>query len=121
MKRSLILVLALSSFIFCLTAVTGRLIAQATATRVVTISAKRFEFTPNAITLKVGEPVTFRVSAEDRDHGFFQKDLGLQLDLTPDHVAEATITPTKSGRFVAICDRFCGSGHGNMKMVINVE
>jgi cytochrome c oxidase subunit 2 len=89
--------------------------------RVVTISAKRFEFTPNQITLKRGEPVTLRVSAEDRDHGFYQKDLKIDLDLTPNHVSEITITPDNAGRFVAICDHFCGSGHGNMKMVINVE
>ena len=89
--------------------------------RVVTISAKRFEFTPNEITLKRGEPVTIRVSAEDRDHGFYQKDLGIDLDLTLNRVAEVTVTPQKMGRFVAICDHFCGSGHGNMKMVINVE
>lgn len=89
--------------------------------RVVTISAKRFEFTPSQITLQRGEPVTLRVSAEDRDHGFYQKDLGIELDLTPDHASEMTITPEKSGRYVVICDHFCGSGHGNMKMVINVE
>ena len=89
--------------------------------RVVTISAKRFEFTPKEITLKRGEPVTLRVSAEDRDHGFYQKDLKIELDLTPDHASDVTITPDKTGRFVVICDHFCGSGHGNMKMVINVE
>ncbi len=32
-----------------------------------------------------------------------------------------TITPSAAGRFVVICDHFCGSCHGNMKMVINVE
>ena len=89
--------------------------------RTIDISAKRFEFTPNQITLKVGEPVTLRVSAEDRDHGLLQEDLGIDLDLAPGKVAEITITPQKAGRFVAICDDFCGSGHGNMKMVINVE
>ena len=94
---------------------------QESQPRVVTISAKRFEFTPNQITLKRGEPVMLRVSAEDRDHGFYQKDLKLELDLSPDHISEATITPEKTGRFVAICDHFCGSGHGNMKMIINVE
>jgi cytochrome c oxidase subunit II len=89
--------------------------------RVVEISAKRFEFTPKEITLKRGEPVTLRVTAEDRDHGFLQEDLGIDLDLQPGQVAEITITPQTAGRFVAICDDFCGSGHGNMKMVINVE
>ena len=87
---------------------------------VVAISAKKFEFTPKEITLKKGEPVTLRVTSEDRDHGFLQEDFGIDLDVQPGKVSEITITPQTAGRFVAICDDFCGSGHGNMKMVINV-
>ena len=97
------------------------LTAQQTKPRVIDISAKRFQFTPDEITLKKGEPVTLRVTAEDRSHGFFQRDLDIDLDLTPEHPSEITITPKTAGRFVLICDHFCGSGHGNMKMVINVE
>ena len=95
--------------------------AQDAPPREISITAKRFEFTPNQITLKRGEPVTLHVSALDRDHGFYQKDLKIQLDLSPEHESVVTITPETAGRFVAICDNFCGSGHGNMKMVINVE
>ena len=113
MKLSIIIALSLL--------VAGIATSMESQPRVVTISAKRFEFTPNQITLKRGEPVTLRVSAEDRDHGFYQKDLKIDLDLTTDHVSEITITPDNAGRFVAICDHFCGSGHGNMKMVINIE
>jgi cytochrome c oxidase subunit 2 len=119
MKKSLII--AYSIGIIALAAASFRLSAGETQPRVVTISAKRFEFTPNQITLKLGEAVTLRVSAEDRDHGFYQKDLGIDLDLTPANASEVTITPATAGRFVAICDHFCGSGHGNMKMIINVE
>ena len=104
-----------------LLAVAQTVVPEPSRPRVLNISAKRFEFTPNQITLKRGEPVTLRVSAEDRDHGFYQKDLKIELDLSPDKPSEATITPDKVGRFVVICDHFCGSGHGNMKMVINVE
>lgn len=95
--------------------------AQDAPPREIAITAKRFEFTPNQITLKRGEPVTLHVSALDRDHGFYQKDLKIDLSLSPAHESVVTITPEKAGRFVAICDNFCGSGHGNMKMVINVE
>ena len=123
MKRSALPVLAI--LIAALTVDALRLVAQESQPRpqprVIAISAKRFEFTPNLITLVRGQSVTFRVSAEDREHGFYQKDLGIELDLSPDHVAEVTITPQTAGHFVAICDHFCGSGHGNMKMVINVE
>ena len=92
-----------------------------TQPRVVDIQAKRFEFTPNHITLKRGETVTLRVSALDRDHGLLQQDLGIDLDLEPERAAEVTITPQTAGHFTAICDDFCGSGHGNMKMTIDVE
>jgi cytochrome c oxidase subunit 2 len=114
MKRNAAVALVLVLFVL-------QLHSQETAPRVITISAKKFEFTPSQLTLKRGEPVTIRVSAEDRDHGLYQKELHIALDLTTDHVAEVTITPDRAGRFVAICDHFCGSGHGNMKLIINVE
>ncbi|HEV7574289.1 MAG TPA: cupredoxin domain-containing protein [Thermoanaerobaculia bacterium] len=114
MKRFVILVLAII-------AGTLAIHAQDPAPREIVITAKRFEFTPNQIAIKRGETVTLRVSALDRDHGFYQKDLKIDLDLTPNHESAVTITPEKSGRFVAICDNFCGLGHGNMKMIINVE
>ncbi|HYM61842.1 MAG TPA: cupredoxin domain-containing protein [Thermoanaerobaculia bacterium] len=91
------------------------------APAIVAVSAKRFEFTPNQITIKRGEAVTIRATTEDREHGLFQKDLKIGLDIVPGKTAEVTITPDKAGRFVAICDHFCGSGHGNMKLVILVE
>ena len=119
MKRYL--PIALSIVTTGMTAVGLHLYAQESQPRVVTISAKRFEFTPKQITLKRGEPVTLRVSAEDREHGFYQKDLNIDLDLTRDHPSEVTITPEKAGQFVAICDHFCGWGHRKMKMEINVE
>lgn len=107
--------------ILAIVLITIAVVAQESQPRVIAISAKRFQFTPNEITLKKGEPVTLHVTAEDRSHGFFQKELGIDLDLSPDHASEVTITPAVAGRFVVICDHFCGSGHGNMKMVINVE
>jgi cytochrome c oxidase subunit 2 len=89
--------------------------------RVVEISAKRFAFTPNEITLKKGEPVTIRMTASDHSHGLFIKPLGVDLDAVPGHPDEITITPAQAGRYTAICDDYCGSGHGNMKMTIVVE
>ena len=91
------------------------------APRVVAISAKRFEFSPNQITLKKGEPVTLRLTTEDVKHGFFSKALQIDADLVPGNTTEVTITPQTAGTFTTICDNFCGSGHGNMKMTIVVE
>ena len=87
---------------------------------VVIINAKRFEFTPKEITLKKGEPVTIRLVATDHAHGLLVKPLGIDLDAKPDAPDEITITPNAEGTFNAICDHYCGVGHGNMKMTIQV-
>jgi cytochrome c oxidase subunit 2 len=89
--------------------------------RVVEITAKRFEFSPAEIVLKVGEPVTLRLRSLDVTHGFFQRALGIDLEIEPGKVTDLTITPREAGRFLTICDHFCGSGHGNMKMVLVVQ
>jgi cytochrome c oxidase subunit 2 len=88
--------------------------------RVVEIKAKRFAFEPSELTLKKGEPVVLRLSTEDVTHGLYLKPLKIDADITPGNVSEVKITPDQVGKFVAICDHFCGSGHGNMHMVINV-
>lgn len=95
--------------------------AQTNAPRVVEISAKKFEFAPNAVTLKKDEPVTIRLTATDRAHGLLVQDLGIDLDAAPGAPAEITITPHAAGSYAAICDHYCGMGHGNMKMTFAVE
>jgi cytochrome c oxidase subunit 2 len=95
--------------------------AQEPAPRVVEITAKRFEFNPKQITLKRGERVTIRLVSTDRAHGLLVKPLGLDLDADEGKPSEKTIVPDTAGTFPAICDHYCGSGHGNMKMTITVE
>ena len=95
--------------------------AQQPAPRVVEITAKRFEFNPKQITLKRGEPVTIRLVSTDRAHGLLVKPLGVDLDADDGSPSEITITPIAAGTFPAICDHYCGSGHGNMKMTVIVE
>ncbi len=89
--------------------------------RFVTITAKRFEFSPNQITLKRGETVKLQLKTEDVTHGFFMRALGIDSDITPGETTELTLTPQTTGQFTTICDHFCGAGHGNMKMTIVVE
>ena len=95
--------------------------AQEPAPRVIEITAKRFEFNPKQITLKRGEPVTIRLVSTDRAHGLLVKPLGVDLDADDGKPAQITITPDAAGTFPAICDHYCGSGHGNMKMTVIVE
>ncbi len=95
--------------------------ARADGPRVVEIAARRFAFTPAEVHLKRGEPVTLRIRSGDVTHGLYLKALGIDAEIEPGHAAEVTITPQVAGRFTAICDHFCGSGHGNMHMTFVVE
>jgi cytochrome c oxidase subunit 2 len=95
--------------------------AHADSPRVVEITAKRFEFSPNKITLKKGEPVTLRLTTADVVHGFFLRPLKIDELISPEKPTEITITPETAGTFTTICDHFCGVNHGNMKMTVVVE
>jgi cytochrome c oxidase subunit 2 len=89
--------------------------------RVIEIKAKKFEFSPSQLTLKKGETVTLRLVSQDRVHGFFQRALGIDTDIDPAKANDVTVTPTEPGTYQVICDHYCGYGHGNMNMTINVE
>jgi cytochrome c oxidase subunit II len=89
--------------------------------RVVEITAKRFGFTPDRITLKKGEAVILRLHSEDVTHGFFSRPLKIDEDIPAGQTKDIKLKPDTVGSFSTICDHFCGVSHGNMKMTIVVE
>jgi cytochrome c oxidase subunit 2 len=84
------------------------------AERVIQITAKKFEFSPDSITLKKGEPVVFEISSGDRKHGFSLRAFGIRSDVLPGKVSRIRFTPDKTGKFTFSCDVFCGEGHEEM-------
>ncbi len=78
------------------------------------ITAKKFDFTPETITLKKGEPVVLVVSSQDRKHGFNLRAFGIRADVEPGETARIRFTPDKTGKFTFSCDVFCGEGHEDM-------
>ena len=78
------------------------------------ITAKKFEFTPDTITLKNGEPVVLLLSSQDRKHGFNLRAFGIRADVAPGGTAQIRFTPDKTGKFTFSCDVFCGEGHEDM-------
>jgi len=113
MKRRLFLLLPLAS------ALSGVTWAQPEP-RVIAIHAKKFEYTPGEIKLKVGEPVVLEFTTEDVHMGFDAPSLGLHADIVPGKVVRVPFTPSKSGSFDFSCDVFCGDGHEDMGGVIIV-
>jgi len=95
-------------------------LARADNPKVIEITAKKFEFTPSEITLKKGEPVILRLSSSDRVHGFMSKPLKIDTDIPSDTTKDVAVTPDAAGNYTVICDHYCGTGHGNMKMKVTV-
>ena len=84
------------------------------ADRVIHITAKKFDFSPDSITLKKGEPVVFEISSGDRKHGFSLRAFGVRSDVLPGKISRIRFTPDKTGKFTFSCDVFCGDGHEEM-------
>ena len=82
--------------------------------RVIHITAKKFDFSPDSITLKKGEPVVFEISSGDRKHGFSLRAFGVRTEVLPGKVSRIRLTPVKTGKFTFSCDVFCGDGHEEM-------
>jgi cytochrome c oxidase subunit II len=84
------------------------------AEREIHITAKKFDFTPDTITLKQGEPVVLVISSQDRRHGFSLRTFGIRADVNPGGSAQIRFNPNKTGKFTFSCDVFCGEGHEDM-------
>lgn len=111
----------LSLALMALMASTGVRSARADAMPVVEITAKRFAFSPDKITLKKGQTVKLRLHSEDVEHGFLLRSLKLDEEIPAGQTTEVVVTPETAGTFTTICDHFCGANHGNMNMTIVVE
>jgi cytochrome c oxidase subunit II len=88
--------------------------AVAQSPREIELVARRFNFTPNEIALKVNEPVVLLVTSIDFVHGFNVPDLGLRADLVPGRVTRIALQPRQAGIIEFVCDNFCGSEHEEM-------
>jgi cytochrome c oxidase subunit 2 len=84
------------------------------AEQVIHMTAKRFEYTPNEITVKKGVPVILEITSLDRDHGFKIPELGIRADVKPGETTRVRIVADHTGRFEFRCDVFCGDGHEDM-------
>jgi cytochrome c oxidase subunit 2 len=91
-----------------------------TPEQVVKISAKRYEFTPNQISLKKGVPVVLELTSEDRVHGFNAPEFQVRTAIAPGKTTTIKFVPNKVGSFDFFCDIFCGSGHEGMNGKFNV-
>ncbi len=82
--------------------------------QVIRITARRFTYSPNTITLRKAAPVVLELTTADVLMGFNVPDFNVRADIVPGKTARVPLTPDKTGTFVFLCDIFCGSGHEQM-------
>ena len=85
------------------------------------VTAKKYEFSPNPIRVKKGEPVKLIITAIDHDHGFSLEAFHIKQKLKKGEPTTIEFTPDKAGTFPFKCSVFCGMGHGGMKGTLIVE
>jgi cytochrome c oxidase subunit II len=102
-------------------AVAAVAVPTAAEEKVISVTARRFEFSPSTIKLKLGEPVILDLMSLDRTHGFKVPALGIRTDILADTSMRVRVVPDKIGRFGFACDNFCGDDHEDMNGTIVVS
>ena len=88
-------------------------VAQLSPQRVELVASK-FHFSATEIRVRRGRPVTVALSSNDFVHGFALPDFNVRADGVPGKIVEFTFTPDRTGRFIFLCDNFCGEDHDRM-------
>jgi cytochrome c oxidase subunit 2 len=86
----------------------------------ITLAVMKFEFSKREIRARKGERVTLVLTASDFVHGFSVPDFNVRADVPPGKPVDVTFIPDRTGRFVFLCDNFCGEGHDRMSGVLVV-
>lgn len=96
-------------------------VAPAAAETTTDVSAQFGKFTPNAVTLHVGQTTTLRLTSTEGTHYVQSDDLGIPMTaLSPGKVQTVAVTPKKTGTYVLHCMMYCGPGHQYMTITVTV-
>jgi cytochrome c oxidase subunit II len=85
------------------------------------IVAKKFEYVPQRIVARKGQPLLLRFTAPEVPMGVQFSDFGVRADILPGRPTLLRFTPDRAGSFTFHCDVFCGSGHEDMAGMLLVS
>jgi cytochrome c oxidase subunit 2 len=121
-RTSLSLVLLLLSIVSLNAAQDNPQTQQGTANvQEIRVTAKKYEFSPDPIRVKKGQPVKLIITAKDHDHGIKLEAFHIDQKLKKGVPTTVEFTPDKAGTFQFKCSVFCGLGHRGMKGTLIVE
>lgn len=94
---------------------------QTTEVHEISVTAKKYEFTPNPLHVKKGEHVKLVITAPDHDHGFKLEAFKINQKIKKGTTETVEFVADQPGEFPFQCSDFCGFGHGKMKGSLVVE
>ncbi len=83
----------------------------APAERTIHIDAQRFQYTPEAVSVGLGDRVTLEVHATDVVHGLYVDGYDLDVTADPGQTARLTFVADQAGAFRVRCSVTCGALH----------
>jgi cytochrome c oxidase subunit 2 len=109
-----------------------------TPPRIISVTAKDFDFEPAVIHMKVDERVELDVTSSDKTHGIRISTFpdGARVNTAPGlsfangedcwklkkgEMVEIGVVPTEPGTYTFTCCKLCGSGHKKMRGQIIVD
>jgi cytochrome c oxidase subunit II len=87
----------------------------------IVMTAQKYDFNPEVITVKQNEHVKLVITALDHDHGFKIDALHIDQLLKQGEPTTIEFTADTTGTFSFQCSHFCGLGHKGMKGQLVVE
>lgn len=114
-----VVVLAAGAAVVAIRAQSG---GSATQTKEVQMTAKKYDFSPNTVEVGPGTRIIFKITAEDREHGF--EIAGAKsgcVKIKKGETATVEYLAEKPGTVEFKCCVFCGMGHSGMKGKIVVH
>ena len=119
LAAGVIVVLAAGVAAVAIRAQSGGDVAQ---TKEVQMTAKKYDFSPSTVEVSAGTKIIFKITAEDREHGF--EIAGSKtgcVKIKKGQTATVEYLAEKPGTVEFKCCVFCGMGHGGMKGKIVVH
>lgn len=75
----------------------------------------------NEVRLPLNRPVNMVLRSHDVLHDFYVPHFRSRMNIVPGQVSSFWFTPTRAGRFEALCAQLCGVGHPDMRGFVRVE
>ena len=85
------------------------------------VVAHIFAFTPSTIDIPAGTNVTFYATSPDVVHGFFITGTAVNMMIVPGWVSSASHRFDTPGKYLLLCNEYCGTGHHFMYGTIEVK